>query len=533
MCFFNSNLPTTTTTPTTPTTINNNNNISSIETSSRRASSVTVEEEEESPDGSVIAVTTTTAESTVVATVPAGGGHVAGRNWRSLAVLLLGIVEFLCGAALSILAPFYTSEAAEHGLSITASSIVFASVFILQIFLTPVFGRFITKLGSINLVLWGSACAGLANVCFGFVSEIEPGNLFFGVSLLLRGFMAVGESAINTAVYPLARRMASDEYASTVLSIMETLYGLGTTMGPFIGGLLFKIGGFYLPFLVCGTLLVMAGVFASLLLVVKVKKQQDEVQPEENNVKFRTVLKSPGILVACLVVIITGMSTQWYQPTMEPYLASQFGLSAFTASMFLVIDGGVYAVITPVWGLLLDHKLNAKLCMVLGTTVVALSFILLGPVVFPIQPSPLQVGLAMAVHGVGMAANFIGSLTLLSQEVEVGRSVGGCREQAQGIATSLWITCECIGSFFGSFAGGFSYDSMGWSKSCLLVAFLQFGGLILLGMLFCYSLLPGNTNNKGENTTPGEKEKRQLMRKEVVVVSYGSHNNSQQQPAVV
>jgi fucose permease len=29
--------------------------------------------------------------------------------------------------------------------------------------------------------------------------------------------------------------MASDEYASTVLSIMETLYGLGTTMGPFIG----------------------------------------------------------------------------------------------------------------------------------------------------------------------------------------------------------------------------------------------------------------------------------------------------------
>ena len=31
------------------------------------------------------------------------------------------------------------------------------------------------------------------------------------------------------------RRMASDEYASTVLSIMETAYGLGTTMGPFIG----------------------------------------------------------------------------------------------------------------------------------------------------------------------------------------------------------------------------------------------------------------------------------------------------------
>jgi hypothetical protein len=50
-----------------------------------------------------------------------------------------------------------------------------------------------------------------------------------------------------------------------------------------------------------------------------------------------------------------------------------------------------------------------RLCMVLGTTVVALSFILLGPVLFPIATSPLQVGIAMAVHGVGMAANFIGN----------------------------------------------------------------------------------------------------------------------------
>lgn len=522
MCFFNPNFPTTTTSTTTATNTNNS--------SSRRASAVTGVESVVEGGGSFVTLTASESVETSSEQPPLlQPVQLAGRNWRSLAVLLLGIVEFLCGAALSILAPFYTSEAAEHGLSITASSVVFASVFILQIFLTPVFGRFITKLGSINLVLWGSACAGLANVCFGFVSEIEPGNLFFGVSLLLRGFMAVGESAINTAVYPLARRMASDEYASTVLSIMETLYGLGTTMGPFIGGLLFKIGGFYLPFLVCGTFLVIAGVLATLLLVIKIKKQQDEVQPEENNVKFRTVLKSPGILVACLVVIITGMSTQWYQPTMEPYLASQFGLSAFTASMFLVIDGGVYAVITPIWGILLDHRLNAKLCMVLGTTVVALSFILLGPVVFPIQPSPLQVGVAMAVHGVGMAANFIGSLTLLSQEVEAGRSVGGCREQAQGIATSLWITCECIGSFFGSFAGGFSYDSMGWSKSCLLVAFLQFGGLLLLAMLFFYSLFPSLPGkNKGDSPTPGEKEKRLLMRKDVVVVSYGSHNSHQQ-----
>jgi hypothetical protein len=35
-------------------------------------------------------------------------------------------------------------------------------------------------------------------------------------------------------------------------------------------------------------------------------------------------------------------------------------ISVLQASMFLVIDGGVYAIITPIWGVLLDHRLNAK-----------------------------------------------------------------------------------------------------------------------------------------------------------------------------
>jgi hypothetical protein len=37
-----------------------------------------------------------------------------------------------------------------------------------------------------------------------------------------------------------------------------------------LGGLLFKIGGFYLPFLVCGTFLVLSGALASLVLLLKV-----------------------------------------------------------------------------------------------------------------------------------------------------------------------------------------------------------------------------------------------------------------------
>ena len=44
---------------------------------------------------------------------------------------------------------------------------------------------------------------------------------------------------------------------------------------------------------------------------------------------FRLLLSTPVMLLACLVTVVTGMSTQWYQPSLEPYVRTQFGMSPF------------------------------------------------------------------------------------------------------------------------------------------------------------------------------------------------------------
>ena len=51
-------------------------------------------------------------------------------------------------------------------------------------------------------------------------------------------------------------------YRSTVLSIMETMFGVGLMIGPFFGSLLYELDGFYLPFVVCGTALAVCPLFA-------------------------------------------------------------------------------------------------------------------------------------------------------------------------------------------------------------------------------------------------------------------------------
>ena len=70
------------------------------------------------------------------------------RLTRCLALLVLGFSIFLAGCTLSILAPFYTKEAEDHGMSVTSSGLVFASAFLLQIVSTPIFGKYLHRIGS-------------------------------------------------------------------------------------------------------------------------------------------------------------------------------------------------------------------------------------------------------------------------------------------------------------------------------------------------------------------------------------------------
>ena len=124
--------------------------------------------------------------------------------------------------------------------------------------------------------------------------------------------------------------------------------------------------------------------------------------------------------------------------------------------MLFIIDGGVYAIITPIAGKLLDKGLDCKVLLLVGSFVICLGYLLLAPAPpFLFAPSLTQIGVGAGVHGAGMAMNFIGTLTLMTQLV--GKK-NPDSEQIQGMVTSIWITCESFGGFIGSVGGGASYD---------------------------------------------------------------------------
>ena len=102
MCFFNPNFPTTTTSTTTATNTNNS--------SSRRASAVTGVESVVEGGGSFVTLTASESVETSSEQPPLSQPvQLAGRNWRSLAVLLLGnqnteiVTIFFGGTSVAVL----------------------------------------------------------------------------------------------------------------------------------------------------------------------------------------------------------------------------------------------------------------------------------------------------------------------------------------------------------------------------------------------------------------------------------------------
>ena len=86
---------------------------------------------------------------------------------------------------------------------------VYGSVFFTTIVFSPVFGKYIERIGSRNLFLLGTLIAGIANIGFGFLQWIDKAYPFLMLSLIIRIISGMGEAAFFTAVYPLTFEVRS------------------------------------------------------------------------------------------------------------------------------------------------------------------------------------------------------------------------------------------------------------------------------------------------------------------------------------
>lgn len=72
------------------------------------------------------------------------------------------------------------------------------------------------------------------------IDRIVDASTFIAYSFLLRGTEALGAAAYSTASYTFVVQVFPD-HIGPVMGVLETFVGLGMSVGPVIGGVLYSV----------------------------------------------------------------------------------------------------------------------------------------------------------------------------------------------------------------------------------------------------------------------------------------------------
>ncbi|EYC16227.1 hypothetical protein Y032_0034g2870 [Ancylostoma ceylanicum] len=195
------------------------------------------------------------------------------------------------------------------------TGIVFG-IFELVMFVTaPVFGRYMTSIGSKNMFTLGLAITGITAILFGFLNFLPSGPIFFFASLLIRILEAIGDAAFVTSSFAISAKCFPGNIA-VIVGLMETFAGLGYTAGPVIGGFLYEFGGFQVPFLVLGVILIFATALAWMLIE---NYKDDDVGASKG---MLAMLRIPVIWIMVYAIVVCAISLSFLDPTLSAHLQS-------------------------------------------------------------------------------------------------------------------------------------------------------------------------------------------------------------------
>ncbi|RMX47169.1 hypothetical protein pdam_00022818, partial [Pocillopora damicornis] len=141
-----------------------------------------------------------------------------------------------------------------------------------------------------------------------FCGVLVNRDVFIAVCFVLRATCAIGGAATETSTVSILLTKFPDN-VGMVSGVVETAAGAGNAFGPVIGGFLYTVGGFKLPFFVTGGTLIGAIPIIALALGKGEEEKKDE---DKESISRLKVLKIPSALMLCSQTMMGQNTTQIY-----------------------------------------------------------------------------------------------------------------------------------------------------------------------------------------------------------------------------
>lgn len=437
------------------------------------------------------------------------------RLWsRANAPLLVAAlsVAFFTSTLVSLVGPFLPAELHILGATDSTVGITFA-VYPLALFVcSPLACWLCIKFGQTPVILLGVLLeGGLAVVAAFFVqlAPTDPSRIALLISLrLLQG---VGGALSYTAV---CARLA-DCYPNNlgeVMGLQESIAGVGYTLGPVMGALLYNWGGFPLPFLVMGGLLLCTLLFLPTALhspkddktmrisfpsvadygdddyvaapdgeAFAFADGSDSERAEPKEITWWGILTDMSVFTGFSATVLSGVGIGFIVPTLQAHLSKLLGLDTVGVGLMFSLIAATYIGSSAVSGWAGD-RFGHRAVMVIGLLTLTVCYLLIGPAPFLsyILPDLPWVNWAIqvtALAGIGIGVGL--ALVPAMPHMLIGLRTKGATNPSE-LSASLFSSAYSMGEGLGPLMGGMLSQKLGFEWAAVAVACSQ----LLLALIF-------------------------------------------------
>jgi len=397
------------------------------------------------------------------------------RQWVTLATFI--VVNFCSAVCISLQAPFFPSEAERKGATPTEYGLVFG-IFELTVFIvSPFYGSFLVRIGPKFMLQTGIFLMATCCILFGLLDKVPTTGAFLTFAFLIRIVEACGNAGYLTAGFSIIAKEFPDNVA-IAFGTLETFFGLGIIAGPTIGGALYEVGGYTLPFVSLGVFLLVGSVVTFFIL-----PNQDSEVFSDKVPSMLSVLKIPAITIAAMSLFVSAASIGFLSATLEPHLR-QFNLTPFQIGLLFVVNGAVYGLTTPIWGGLCDKMDIAKILCALGGVFGCIAYLFIGPAPFFTFKIELWVIIvALVFHGLCIGGEIVcGFIDALRESIKNGFPDN---LSTYGMVSSLYTSSFALGAFIGPSLGGFLLEKIGFAWGSMFMFGSHFFLIVLLVTYLC------------------------------------------------
>ncbi|XP_067138893.1 MFS-type transporter SLC18B1-like [Centruroides vittatus] len=394
---------------------------------------------------------------------------------KTLLLIILSLGNFAIGCTFSIQSPFFPREAEKKGASSTEYGFVFGVYQLTFFILAPIYGKLMGHISPNFMLLSGLFLVGGAILLFGFLQDSPHGLPFLILAYVLRIVEGTGSAAYQVSSFSIIAREFRDSVAKT-MATLEAALGIGVIVAPTLGGLLYNLGAFLLPFVTLGSFILLC-VFIT-YFILPTYSPSPEMAPK-NLLKFWLNF---SLIIDATIISTSCMFIGYISAVLEPHLR-QFQLSTMTVSVIFVTAGLSYSISAPIWGFICDHKINTKCLSIVGGILLSVSFLLIGPAPFLNIPSQLWLVIfSLAITGIGVSCCYVSPFIGALQDTV---HIRGYPEDitTYGLVSSMAGSAQSFGNFIGPSLGGYLLEKIGFSWGALVFAGAE---ILLVFFLFTY-----------------------------------------------